>query len=97
MVARHADFINEMYIGGDFNCALNENDRTTENKDPSTCRALLKKFIENLDLKDAWFKKHTYTQYTFNSGFQQEWNRCYINLEMSFYNPFCFAWHIDYL
>ncbi len=32
-----------------------------------------------------------------NSGFQQEWNRCYINLEMSFYNPYCFAWHIDYL
>ena len=32
---------------------------------------------------------------TFNSGFQQEWNRCYINLEMSFYDPPCFAWHID--
>ena len=53
-----------MYIGGDFNCALNDNDRTTEsNKDPS--RAHLKKFIEQLDLKDAWFEKHTYTQYTF--------------------------------
>ncbi len=31
--------------------------------------------------------------FPFNSGFQQEWNRCYKNLEMSFYDPPCFAWH----
>ena len=49
-----------------------------------------------LKQKDSGFTVFT-GRPLFNSGFQQEWNRCYINLEMSFYNPRCFAWHIDYL
>ena len=65
-IARHSDFLDSMIIGGDFNCALNQNDRTGPNRDSS--RDVLKNLLRNLKLCDAWFLKHNVPQYTFHDN-----------------------------
>ncbi len=64
-IARHADSPNDIYMGGDFNCAINANDRknTAGNTDPS--RNELTKVLRDLDLVDCWYEKYDKPQYTF--------------------------------
>ncbi len=62
-IARHSDYLDNIIVGGDFNCALNLNDRTRPNRDSS--RDMLQNFLRNLKLSDAWYLKHSTPQYTF--------------------------------
>ncbi len=64
-ITRNSDSPENTIIGGDFNCALNENDRVNEagNKDPS--RNDLKSLLKSLKLDDTWFIKNNQPQYTY--------------------------------
>ncbi len=64
-INRHADYPDNMILGGDFNCALNDNDRTTENNDPS--RSDMKALLKYLNLKDAWYITNERPQYTYTA------------------------------
>ncbi len=65
-IARHADFTDSIIMGGDMNCAINDNDRTGCNEDSS--RATMKQMINQLKLKDAWYIKNDRLQYTFHDS-----------------------------
>ena len=64
-VARHADNPNDIYMGGDFNCALNDNDRLNTAGNTDKSRTELNKLLKDLDLIDSWYEKHDKPQYTF--------------------------------
>ncbi len=52
-VARHADCPDDIYMGGDFNCAINDNDRKNTAGNTDKSRSELKKLLKDLDLIDC--------------------------------------------
>ncbi len=64
-IARNSDSPENIIIGGDFNCALNENDRKNNTGNTDTSRTHLKTLLKGLKLSDTWYIKNTRTQYTY--------------------------------
>lgn len=73
-----------LIIGGDFNCAMNDIDRTTSFTD-SRLSSALKKFVADLQLIDIWrFHNETTRNYTFFSNRHKSFSRIdYIFLSQS--------------
>ncbi len=63
-ILRHSDNENNIIMGGDFNCGLNENDRTNVRHSDNT-RKDFRKLINDIELTDAWYAKNDIPQYTF--------------------------------
>ncbi len=64
-IARHAEFDNELILGGDFNCALNENDRLNIRGNKDVSRDPLKNLLKSLKLVDTWYIHNKNPNYTF--------------------------------
>ncbi len=64
-INRHTDYPDNIILGGDFNCALNDNDRTNNNIDAS--RRDMKNLLNYLKLIDAWYINNDKTQYTYTT------------------------------
>ncbi len=64
-INRHTDYPNNLILGGDFNCALNENDRTNKNNDPS--KQDMNNLLKYLKLTDAWYLNNDKPQYTYTA------------------------------
>ncbi len=62
-IPRYADYMSNLIIGGDLNCAINDNDRTGNNDDYT--RKDLKNLLQSLKVIDAWYIKNKHVQYTF--------------------------------
>ncbi len=63
-IYRNSDYPENLIVGGDFNCAINNDDRTGKNND--TSRNELKQFLNGLKLLDAWYICNNKRQYTFH-------------------------------
>ncbi len=64
-IARHTDNPEDIYMGGDFNCAINANDRKNTAGNNDISRAELTKVLKDLKLIDCWYEKYDQPQYTF--------------------------------
>ncbi len=65
-INRHTDYPDNIILGGDFNCALNDNDRTRDkNNDPS--RNEMRCTLRYLKLIDAWYINNKTPQYTYTA------------------------------
>ncbi len=64
-IARYADYPENLILGGDFNCALNENDRLNRAGNKDASGPVLNKMLEHLKLVDAWYLKNNTPQYTY--------------------------------
>ncbi len=64
-INRHADYPDNIILGGDFNCALNDNDRTNDNTDAS--RHDMSNLIKYLKLTDSWYLNNDKPQYTYTT------------------------------
>ena len=64
-IARHTDYDNELVLGGDFNCAINDNDRVNIRGNEDVSRNSLKSLLNDLDLLDTWYIKNDTPQYTY--------------------------------
>ncbi len=62
-IPRYADFPDNLIVSGDFNCAINNNDRTGNNDDYT--RNDMKNLLHSLKVIDAWSITNKYLQYTF--------------------------------
>ncbi len=65
-IPRYTDYPEYLILGGDFNCAINDNDRTRDNNVDAS-RQELKALLKILDLVDAWYIKNDGPQYTFTN------------------------------
>ncbi len=65
-IARHTDFENELILGGDFNSALNDNDRRNNNRgNKDVSRNPLKNLLKSLKIVDTWYIHNRVPNYTF--------------------------------
>ncbi len=64
-IARHADHENDLIMGGDMNCAINENDRQNIRGNVDVSRNAMKGLIKDLDLIDTWYTCHDKPQFTY--------------------------------
>ncbi len=64
-IARNTDYENDLILGGDLNCAINENDRKNIRGNNDVSRNALKSLLKDLDLIDAWYICHDKPQYTY--------------------------------
>ncbi len=64
-IARHTDYENDLIMGGDLNCALNDDDRKNIRGNQDVSRTPLKNLISELDLLDSWYIFHDKPQYTY--------------------------------
>ncbi len=64
-ILRHADYPDYIILGGDFNCAINDNDRKNIRGNIDSSRPVLKKVLKDLKLIDSWYIHNKNTQYTF--------------------------------
>ncbi len=65
-VARHTDYEDNLVLGGDMNCAINDNDRLNNNKaNNDVSRDTLHSFIKALKLTDSWYVCNDNVQYTY--------------------------------
>ncbi len=65
-IPRHADFPENIIMGGDFNSTINMNDRTRPDPTDYT-RYEFNKLISFLKLLDTWYLKHKTPHFTFTS------------------------------
>ncbi len=65
-IARHTDFEHELILGGDFNTAINDNDRQNNNRgNKDVSRVPLKNLLKSLKLVDTWYIHNKVPNYTF--------------------------------
>ncbi len=65
-IARHTDYENNLILGGDMNCALNNNDRLNNNRgNTDVSRDALHNLIKSLKLSDSWYVCNDTVQYTY--------------------------------
>ncbi len=64
-IARYADNPDDIILGGDFNCTLNQNDRSNGKGDQDRSRNNLIKLLEGHNLIDTWYEKKSFVQYTY--------------------------------
>ncbi len=74
-IAKYSDNPNGVVLGGDLNCAINENDRVSNKKTIDPSRKELKKMANLLQLVDAWYIKNTEPQYTYYDTFNNSKSR----------------------
>ncbi len=67
-IIRNADHLDSLILGGDMNCALNNNDRST-GKNEDSSRDVLKNKLHTLNLIDTWYVKNSSPQYTFTDPY----------------------------
>ncbi len=64
-IARHTDNENELILGGDFNCAINDNDRKNIRGNRDVSRTSLTNLLKSLKLNDAWYIQNSLPHFTF--------------------------------
>ncbi len=64
-IARHADYPEHLILGGDMNCAINNNDRQNNAGNDDYTRPILQNLLSNHELVDAWYITNKKPHYTF--------------------------------
>ena len=64
-ILRNTDHPNNLILGGDFNCGINDNDRKNLRGNNDSSRNNMKKLLKDLNLTDSWYITNKYPQYTF--------------------------------
>ncbi len=64
-ISRHCENPEHLILGGDFNCALNENDRKTNANNTDKSRNELKNLLKLHKLIDSWYIKNTEPGFTY--------------------------------
>ncbi len=64
-IARHTENENELLLGGDFNCAINDDDRKNIRGNRDVSRTALKNLLKSLNLMDAWYIHNSLPHFTF--------------------------------
>ena len=64
-IIRFADHPDNIVIGGDFNCAINDNDRVNKRGNIDNSRKNMEKLLKDLKMTDTWYIHNTKLQYTY--------------------------------